>query len=468
MKNIFYILPEEFFKPLNGQYKRTYADCITLIFNTFKPEISYGVNRETVIQALVNYFENETSDFIFEEDGKVVKDAREKANGMVRMLKQCGWLDYEADVNHQVNVVLMEYAIPIIESFNKVIKNEEAEYQGIISQIHASLQNKELYHKPYELIIKGINENTERLVSELKRLNASIKRYTDKQTSGMAAEEILEYFFKYHQDIGSKAYLRMKTSDNISYFRSAIIEKIDEIIANQSIMDRAVLGFMEVEQMDSKEEAYDLVLGILRDVKSAFYRLDDIVSEIDRKHSKFMKNAVLRARFLLSTGSNQEGKLLSILNAISTEMNQIPEEDIHKPALSNVEKMIHLYPQNFISIESFRAIPNIKEISTIDELEGSIITEQEKELYKEIIKERNRRRFSRKNINQYVIEVLDGKDRIKASSLPIETKRDLIRLIYINLYGNNKANNYTVERGDERIVTNGYSFSDFEIVNRDS
>ena len=43
MKNLFGVLPEDFFKPLTGKYRRQYADCILLIFNTFKPEISYGV-----------------------------------------------------------------------------------------------------------------------------------------------------------------------------------------------------------------------------------------------------------------------------------------------------------------------------------------------------------------------------------------------------------------------------------------
>ena len=467
MKNIFSIIPEEFFKPLNGQYKKVYADCISLIFYTFKSEISYGVNREIVVRTLTDYFENETADLFFEDEWKIARDAREKANGVIRMLKQCGWLDYEQDVNHQVDVVLMEYAIPIIESFNHVIRDEETEYQGIISQIHASLQNKELYHRPYELIIKGVYENTERLVSELKKLNVSIKRYTDKQTSGMTAEEILACFFKYHQEIGSKAYLRMKTSDNISYFRSIIIEKIDEMIADQKLMDLAVFGIMEVEQIESKEEAYDKFLGILRVVKSAFYRLDDIIEEIDKKHSAFIRNAVLRARFLLSTGSSQEEKLLSILNNISARMNQNPGEHIHSEGFADMEGMIHLYPQQFISSESFRTVPNIKEISQIDELEGSVISEQEKELYKEVLKDKNRHRFSRKNINRYVLQVLEGKEQVKASTLPIESKRDVIRLIYINLYSSNIANNYIIERSNERVSINGYQFWDFQIVRKD-
>lgn len=47
---------------------------------------------------------------------------------------------------------------------------------------------------------------------------------------------------------------------------------------------------------------------------SSFYRLDDIIEEIDRKHARYMRNAVMRAKFLLATGNNLEGKLSKILN----------------------------------------------------------------------------------------------------------------------------------------------------------
>ena len=180
-----------------------------LIFNTFKPEISYGVNRDIIVRALMDYFESDDDEISF-DDETYVSDARDKANGVIAQLKAAGWLEYEQTDDHQLNVVMFEYAIPVVESMNKVIKEEETEFQGLISQIYSTLQNDELLAKPYELIIVGVQESTERLVSELKRLSVNIKRHMEKQTNEMDANEVLEHFFKYHQDIGSKAYLRIK------------------------------------------------------------------------------------------------------------------------------------------------------------------------------------------------------------------------------------------------------------------
>lgn len=465
MKNLFQILPSDFFKPLTSKYRQIYADCILLIFNTFKPEISYGVNREIVVKALTDYFEVDDMEMTFDDEETFIKDAREKANAVIASLKSCGWIEYEQEKNHQLNVVLFEYAVPIIESMNKVIQEEETEYQGLISQIHASLQNKDLYAKPYELIIKGVEENTDRLISELKKLNASIKRHMDKQTADMSASEIIDHFFEYHKNIGSKAYLRMKTSENISYFRSSIIEKIEEIMESSVIMERAVMGFMEVEQEEDKDRAYDILVSELLDVKSMFYRLDEIIEDIDVKHMKYMKNAVMRARFKLATGNNMEGKLSKILDLLAEELNN-GEENVEEVS-EELAGLCNIYTQGYISPESLRAIPVTKKNVIVDDMsEGHLMSDEQRLLYKEALKQKNRLRFSRKNINEYVGTLLEGRERLSVDEIAVESKRDLIRIIYISIYAGNRANNYEVKRTNKRIKKMGYEFPLFEIIKR--
>ena len=401
MKNLFEILPDDFFKPLTSKYKQIYADCILLMFNSFKPEISYGVGREIIVKTLTDYFEMDDREMSFDEEVHYTSDARDKANGIILLLKNCGWIEYEQEQNHQLNVVLFEYAVPIIESMNKIIKEEETEYQGIISQIHASLQNKDLYSKPYELIIKGVQENTERLISELKKLNASIKRYMDAQTNHMDAAQVLDHFFEYHKNVGSKAYLRMKTSENISYFRSSIIEKIDDMLGSTDVIERAVRGYMDVEQQEDEEASYDAVVGILLDIKSSFYRLDEIIAEIDTKHTRYMRNAVMRARFLLSTGNNTEGKISKILNSLVEEMNSEEVSDLNEELTTNLELIFSFYPQSYISPESLKAIPVTRKNGVIDNFSGQVyLSQEERMLYKEALKNKNRTRFSRKNVNE--------------------------------------------------------------------
>ena len=458
MKTLFDILPADFFKPLTSKYRQEYADCIMQLFNAFKPEISYGVNRDIIVKELTDYFEADDTEMSF-DDEVYVSDAREKANGVIAILKKCGWIEYEQETNHQINVILCEYAIPVIDSMNRIIREEEAEYQGIISQIHASLQNEELYGKPYELIIKGVQENTERLLSELKKLNANIKRHMDQQTNDMDAEQILEHFFEYHKYIGSKAYLRMKTSENISYFRTAIIERIERIMESTEIMERATAGYMEVEEMEDQEKAYDEMISMLIDIKSSFYRLDDIIDEIDRKHARYMRSAVMRARFLLATGNNLEGKLSKIIELYVQQLNSGEEESF--------DELFSLYPQNYISPESLQTIPVTKRMDTISGFSNQAqMSEADRLLHKEALRRKNRSRFSRRNINEYVVNLLGDRDKIPVTEVPVESARDLIRIIYISIYSGNRSNNYEISRSGKQVEMQGYSLPYFDIIKK--
>ncbi len=356
-------------------------------------------------------------------------------------------------------MILCEYAIPVIESMNRIIREEEAEYQGIISQIHASLQNEELYSKPYELIIKGVQENTERLLSELKKLNASIKRHMDQQTNDMDAEEILNHFFEYHRNIGSKAYLRMKTCENISYFRTAIIERIERMMESADIMERATAGYMEVEEVADQDQAYDEVLSMLIDIKSSFYRLDDIIEEIDKKHARYMRSAVMRARFLLATGNNLEGKLSRIMDLYVQQLNGGEE--------TNLGELFSLYPQNYISPESLQTIPVVRKMDTVSPFsEHAGMNEADRLLYKEALKRKNRSRFSRKNINEYVVALLGDREEIPVTEVPVKSDRDLIRIIYISIYAGNRSNNYEIRRSRRQVEMQGYSLPYFDIIKK--
>ncbi|OPX87203.1 MAG: hypothetical protein A4E53_02581 [Pelotomaculum sp. PtaB.Bin104] len=82
-----------------------------------------------------------------EDDNEIARDSRAKANAIIRRLKDSGWIEYELANDFKVKVNLFDYAATMIESFNKIIKNEEMEYQSLVSQIHATLLNRGWVHQ---------------------------------------------------------------------------------------------------------------------------------------------------------------------------------------------------------------------------------------------------------------------------------------------------------------------------------
>ena len=457
MKNLFSVLPNDFFKPLNSKYKDQYADCLLAIYNSYKTEISYGVERESVVSTLTDYFNPRTDDISFDDDNSFEKDSRSKAQKTINYLKECGWLDFEEEKNYQQNVVLTEQAVPFIRTMNDVIKNEETEYQGFISQIHAVLQNEDLYSKPYQFILKNVVNSTEQLVSSLKKLNISIKKHIDKQTKNKELSEIFSLFSVYNEEIVSKSLYRLKTSENIGKFRQSIKINLDKMLSEPKILKDLVEGYMEIEQETDSELAKDKIIEMIIDVKSAFENLDKIIEDIDRKNNHYMKNAASRAKFELASGTNQEGKI----NAILRYLTEFSDEDEGIP-----DNFFNVYVQKFVSEESIKKIPEKKtyeEVATINETET--LTAEERALKKQMLLDKQMARIYRKKIEAFVLECLGEKDFIFASDIPIKNRKDFETLIYIRLFAI-ESYVYKVKKTEQRIRTKNCEFTDFEIIKR--
>ena len=341
------------------------------------------------------------------------------------------------------------------------------EYQSVISQIHGTLQNQEAYKKPYEYIIKRVSENTEELISGLKKLNTMIKTRIDAITHDKNAAEIVKDYFSYHKDIGSKAYHRIKTSDNISHFRLSIIENLKIILEDGLIWDKAVRGFMEIEQVDDYLVADELLKGKILYMISSFNNYDEIIEEIEMKHTKYLSSALARAEFLLSNSNNMEGKIKQILSFIADEFNNDVSINLNDES-DDILNIFDIFPQSFVDGDSLYVMPITKKIEIPKVLDESFgISQEERELRKIAMQEKNKKRFSKHNINQFVLKALNNNKSILASSLPLQEKRDLIRIIFVSLYARDEASKYNVEPINETININGFRFSDFKIIRRD-
>ena len=90
MKNIFSVVPQNFFNPLTGKSKDVICDCILRIFNTYKKQISYGIDKNYILNELQAYFETNNTEITFDDEEILVSDARSKANEIVRVLKNTG------------------------------------------------------------------------------------------------------------------------------------------------------------------------------------------------------------------------------------------------------------------------------------------------------------------------------------------------------------------------------------------
>ena len=466
--NLFKIVGSDFFKALTGKYQNIFVDCLEIIYGSYRTELSYGVDKEVLVALLCDYFEQTVFDDIqFEKGQDVFHDSRSKANEFLRKLRGYGWIEYEFDNDGHAKVIMPNHAITIMQTFSDITHKNEMEYQSEVSAIFSLLTNGNLFDRPYAQVIKPVYDRTIALFTELKKLNTGIRKYIDELTEGQTPEELMEHFFSYNENIGSKAYHRMKTNDNVSRFRNTIESRLSDLLSDEHIMEQAVLGYQNIENENDREEAYNKVVEMITRVISYFDSYDDIEKEIERKHTKYLRSAVNRAKLAFLNTNNIEGKISTILRGLANAFEKEEERGIYDDVPDDYCRIFNIFPQSFISGESLKTVVISKNIGDVDEIfDSQFISDEEMQRRRAELKEKTKHRFSRKNINDYVKILLKDKTEINASQIEIKSKRDMIRLIFVCIYGRDKKSGFIVIPKNNVIHEKGFTFKDFTLQRR--
>ncbi len=455
---MFHILTENFFVPLASPGKIAYWECICKLFNVMDNQLSFGVERDVLVEELQYYFEQTNAASVMEEDVEG-SDSRGKANWMLRRLEYYGWIEIETDKSYVQRVNFKEYAVKIIKTLTEIAEGRQIEYQGYIYTIYSLVKSST--DNP-GIVLMQILENTDLLVTGLKNLNSSIKHYIDELTKHKTVAEIMNALFNdYITNIVDKAYHRLLTSDNVSKFRPEIVERLESKSKSRTYIEKASVDIAGIKEI-SLEEAEELVYHYIRGIIDAFQNMDEILVEINHKNTQYQRAAINRAKFLLTGSEDIRGQIKELLIGINEKMNEEKLELGGIYRIDFLDELIQIYSMSVIDEKSlYSAIEGKKEFqpSQIANEEPDLELRQEK-LRK--MMEKMQRVMNPDKINHYVKTHMGDHGQIHASQLPLENTEDFVKIIYVRLYGQRKNMVYTVQI-EEETEMNGYRFRDFII-----
>ncbi len=459
---MFHVINDNFFVPLASPNKKVYWECISKLFSVLDYQLSFGVERDVLVEELQYYFE-QTQAAELQDDEIVGKSSRGKANWMIRKLEYYGWIEIETDKSYVQRVNFKEYAVKIIRTLIDIADGKQVEYQGYIYTIYSLVKSKT--ENP-GIVLLSIVENTDMLITGLKNLNSSIKRYIDELTRFKTPAEIMDVLFNdYIENIVDKAYHRLLTSDNVSKFRPEIVEQLERKSRSKKYVQKAAEDLAGIREINP-EDAEELVYQYIHQVVDAFQNMDEILSEINQKNTQYQRAAINRAKFYLIGGEDVRGQLKEILSAIGERMN---EENMNFGGIYRIEfldELVRLYSSAMLDEKSLYTPTEGKKTFEPEAIEESapdlkLRNEKLQRMMAKLAKVLNPEK-----INQYVRQQLMGRDAICASDLPLNTTEDFVKLIYVRLYGQRKNMEYRIVVKEE-TQRNGYRFRDFVIERKE-
>ena len=404
---MFQVIPENFFIPLASPNKAIYWECLIKLFSVMNHQLSFGVERDILVQELQYYFDQEQALAIEEEefDGK---NSRDKANWMLRRLEYYGWIEIETDKSYVQRAGFQEYAVKMIKTLLEIEEGKQIEYQGYIYTIYSLVRSNT--DNP-GIVLLSIFENTDMLITGLKNLNSGIKHYIDELTKYRTPAEIMDVLFNdYIENIVDKAYHRLLTSDNVSKFRPEIVERLESKSRNKAYIEKAGAELAAIREV-SKEQAQELVYQYIHDIISAFQNMDDILAEINRKNTQYQKAAINRAKFYLIGGEDVRGQLKEILSEINEKINAKGMELGGIYRISFLDEMIRIYSSGVLDEKSlFVPIEGKKEFKPVELLNELPDAKLRQEKLKKMM-EKMERVLNPDKINLYVLDCLQGRGR---------------------------------------------------------
>ncbi len=475
------VIPENFFMPLAAPGRHVYWDCIYRLFSIMDKQLSFGVERDILVDELQYYFE-QTQAAEMDDPEFIETDSRGKANAMLRRLERYGWIEIETDKSYVQRVIFHDYAVKVIKTLLEIKNGVKVEYQGYIYVIYNLVRSDS--ENPGTILLQ-IRDNTDLLITGLKNLNSSIKHYIDELTSHVTISQIMDALFNdYIANIVDKAYHRLLTSDNVSKYRPEIIERLEAASRDNDFIKRASAELTELQEIGA-EEAEEHVYQYLHEIIEAFRNMDDILDEINRKNTQYLRSAVNRAKFILNDSEDVRGQLKEIICEIN---NEIERESLDPGAVYEIgflDGLIKLYSSSFMDERSFYAPIEGRRRFSPEPLAAS---EPDEEARKEKMRRMAAKMgqiLSPKNIDDYVMDILTGRDHVMASEMPLGSPEDFVKLIYVRLYGQRKNMKYIIEYETDRsdkateipgsaaiaenadltaeIEINGYRFRNFKV-----
>lgn len=459
---MFRIVSDKFFVPLASPNKQIYWECICKLFGIMNHQLSFGIERDVLVEELQYYFEQEHA-LEIEAEEIIGKSSRDKANWMLRRLEFYEWIEIETDKSYIQRVNFKDYAVKIIKTLLEIEEGKQIEYQGYIYVIYSLVRSNT--DKPGTVLL-SILENTDMLITGLKNLNSGIKRYIDELTRYKTPAEIMDVLFNdYIENIVDKAYHRLLTSDNVAKFRPEIVERLESKSRSKAYMEKASAEIAAIQEI-SLEQAQENVYQYIHTIIDAFKNLDDILSEINQKNTQYQKAAVNRAKFFLIGSDDVRGQIKEILAGMNEEINSENMDLGGIYRISFIDELIRIYSSSFIDEKSLYVPIEGKKEFHPREIENALPDYEMRQMKINKMMARMERVLNPQKINEYVLKFMQEREEIMASELPLLTTEDFVHMIYVRLYGQRKNMKYKVQPTEE-VVVNGYRFKDYKIQKKE-
>ncbi|MGZ9586657.1 Wadjet anti-phage system protein JetA family protein [Paenibacillus marinisediminis] len=451
--NIFERIPDNFFSILSTKLKHLHTDLLFLIYQQYKSSI-YVIERDVIIDYFVEYLETHPvttleGDEETDSSATMPKETRLLAFHFLNKFIEHGWIELEQQSDWSYKVIIPDYAIRILDTFEKIALGYQMEFRGQVLSVFQNLTGSEGYRY---IAIQQAFEMTDALLNGLRELNHNIKRYMEDMLASTSINELLHHLFVvYKERILDTHFYRLKTSEHISKYRTQIVRRAEDMLYNRMVIEEQALLMVKDRMAKSTQEAVQTIDNWLESISASFRNVTELENEIDSRNQKYVRAAERRVSLLYNNSGNLAAQISSILRFLSS----LIKNGKGKESLSaEFSQFIQLFQQEMIDIKSPSVVRSVNPKIAQTPLDVIEIDEEKKRKKLKELRERTKEVKAVEQMNEFIKTLLRSRRDIHMSDFPIENSEDWLNAIYTVIRSTSKNSIYQIqmENSPEKLV----------------
>ncbi len=417
-------------------------DALFVVWECFKFELS--VSRSALQSALIARLEDEIYALTEEDDGSPASDGgaamtitsssdlSSRASFLIRRLIDTQWLRLEMRGEDFENMVsLPDYAQKILDLFQSLLAQNDAEYNGLVVSCYNNLKATDMERNEYayNALNRGFTD-TQTLIDLLKGLYHNIGRYHQMTLETSDVNQLLATHFDDFQEVIVAQFLYpFKTFDSVPRFKGPILDMLNRWYQDESLLLLMAEQAKKYLNLKDDFEAHQHVMGQISGLMSMYEGLQGLIDQIDHRHNAFTRVSVEKIQYLLNRDQSMKGKLVMAIQKLHSD-------DISPEALSEA---VIAYRQQYVETGSLYARSRIEKSRVAQSAALRVVDSDMRENAQAQFVKKVKATYGRDAVIKELMALLNQwdtvGDQLAVSSMPLENDKDFARIILASLIG---------------------------------
>ncbi len=482
LSKLFERIPADLFSPLSRKYRSVYAFallCLYRCLKTYKTDIkkvdyinmikNQGVDLMSLFNVDMDKLDDkeEEDQVEIKEDGDVLNN---KVNYIVRKLANCGWFIISKDSNTNIEYIYIPaYSIQFLKVIDD-LTSDIGSYLPLVHQTYAELKMEDDKEDDYMYrALLNARNNADSIEMSVTLLRQQICVFGNRLTSVLDPNIALkQHFDDYRVNVSDKYYHPMKTFDSLGLYSQPTISILRKWLKSERIIALLVKEAKSEPMNRNRDEAQltKEMIKIINEIIDIFSRLTASFNEIDKANANYTEQVQKKINYLSSTDKTVKGKIDRIILALANEIKNNPALRYEELSLlEQASETLLLNRQGYIDTFSL-TMPFKRAVSENSEplpLDDDFIPDDD--LLADYF-DNQLNRFSDRSILNFIDSIMEGKDEITTTDIPIENADQLVMMILAIIKAVLGVIPYTVTKLSDRIDYANYYMPLYKFVRK--